>query len=99
MRWLDGITDSVDMSLQTLGDSEGQGSLGILQSMRLQRVGHNLVNEQQQQRLFQCSVRPACFGMVCFVIWPSRFDGHVSTVTLPGQIPYCVGFLACEPGI
>ena len=27
MRCLDGITDSMDMSLSTLGDSEGQGSL------------------------------------------------------------------------
>ena len=26
MRWLDGITDSIDMSEQTLGDGEGQGS-------------------------------------------------------------------------
>ena len=26
-RWLDGITDSMDMSLSTLGDSEGQGNL------------------------------------------------------------------------
>ena len=27
MRWLDGIIDSVDEFEQTLGDSEGQGSL------------------------------------------------------------------------
>ena len=27
MRWIDGITDSVDMIEHTLGDGEGQGSL------------------------------------------------------------------------
>ena len=48
MRWLDGITDSVDMSSeQTLGDSEGQGSLACCKSMGLQRVGHDLATEQQ----------------------------------------------------
>ena len=27
MRWLDGITDSMDINQQILGDSEGQGNL------------------------------------------------------------------------
>ena len=51
MRWLDSIIDSIDMRLsieQTPGDSEGQGSLACCSPMGLQRVGHNLVTEQQQ---------------------------------------------------
>ena len=33
----------------TPGDSEGQGSLPVLQSMGSQRIGHSLATEQQQQ--------------------------------------------------
>ena len=33
---------------QTLGYSERQGSLGVLQSLGPQRVGHGLATEQQQ---------------------------------------------------
>ena len=49
MRWLDRITD-LDMNLSKLQEiSGGQRSLYMLQSMRLQRVGHDLATEQRQQ--------------------------------------------------
>ena len=46
MRWLDSITSSMNMNLSNF---EGQktGKPGDLQTMGSQRVGHNLVTEQQ----------------------------------------------------
>ena len=44
MRWLDGIINGQELE-QTLRDSGGQEP-GMLQSRWLQRLGHNLVNEQ-----------------------------------------------------
>ena len=52
MRWLGSITNSTDRNLSKLPprDSGGQGSLTCCsQSMGLQRVGHDLATEQQQQ--------------------------------------------------
>ena len=48
MRWLDGITDAMDMNLAKLEDMVREGRPGMLQSMGSQRVGHNWATEQQQ---------------------------------------------------
>ena len=45
MRWLDGITDSMDMVLGGLGSWWWTGSPGMLQFMGSQRVGYNWVTE------------------------------------------------------
>ena len=52
MRWLDSITDSIDMNFSKLWEIVETENPGVLQSMKLQRVGLDFVTKQQQQIIF-----------------------------------------------
>ena len=51
MRWLAGITDSMDMSLSKLRELVIEGKPGVLRSMGSQRVGHDWATELNRTEL------------------------------------------------
>ena len=62
MKWLDGITDEMDMNLGKLWEMVRNREAGVLQYMGLQRVGHEWTTKQQQQ--------PVSSGILLFLSPP-----------------------------
>ena len=53
MRWLDSITDWMDIIWTNSGRQCRTGESGVLQSMGSQKSGHDLATEQQQQNSYR----------------------------------------------
>ena len=64
MRWLDDITDSMDLSLSKLWEIVKDREPGVLQSMGLQRVGHNLATEQEEPALLHRELYSIFYNVV-----------------------------------
>ena len=77
MRWLDDITDSMDMSLSNSGSWWWTGRPGMLQSMGLQRVGHDWATELNWTEYLNTHCDWYCTSIISF-----NFHSHSWQVLL-----------------
>ena len=80
MRWLDGITDSMDLSLSKVRETVMDMKPGVLQSTGSQRVGHDLATEQQQQQILRILIQKLATPV--HPMLPSPLGFHVCSLCL-----------------
>ena len=92
MRWLDGITNLMDMSSCKLREMVKHRKPGVLQSTGLQRVEHDWATENQQQHLGSpWSNLLSCY-LIIMIGGIANWEKNMTYVTLYGTNNY-LGFL------